>query len=210
MKESIITGKKFRRLTDTVNKQWQRISFWHKASDCEFNDGKTAESKVGAINGITSDFTCEDESIAASMVAVSQCFQSASEGKKLLASTLTGLGVNTSSDASFEQIKTNLATLATHQYNAGYSAGYNAGYSVGYNAGINVYYKSVTVRLIANPSCSGYGIQTLETKNLDITQTFSYSSAISGEAYTRGIQDNNGSLPANAACSIAVYVTLNK
>lgn len=131
--ELVITGKKFRKLTDTVHKQWQRISFWHKASDCEFDDGKTAETKVGAINGITSDFTCENESIAASMVAVSQLFQSASEGKKLLAATLTGLGVSTAADATFSQIKTNISTLNTNRYNAGYNAGYNTGRIQGQN-----------------------------------------------------------------------------
>lgn len=51
--ETIVTGRKFRKLIDAATRQWQRISFWHKASDCEFDDGKTAEEKLGAINGIT-------------------------------------------------------------------------------------------------------------------------------------------------------------
>jgi len=120
----------------------------YSANDVIFDDGKNAENKVGAINGITSDFACEDESIAASMVAVSQCFQSASDGKKLLASTITGLGVNTASDATFNVISNNIKTLATNRYNtgynAGYSAGYNAGYSAGYNAGYSGGYNAYT------------------------------------------------------------------
>lgn len=68
--EQIVTGKKFRICIDVANKLWKRISFWTKASDVEFNDGKTAEEKLGAINGITSEFTCEDESIAASMPSI--------------------------------------------------------------------------------------------------------------------------------------------
>ena len=54
---------------------------------------------------------------------VDSCFQSVSNGKALLASTLTGLGVSTSSDATFETINTNIQTLATNMYNAGIKAG---------------------------------------------------------------------------------------
>ena len=68
--EQIVTGRKFRKLVDETNKIWQRISFWTKAADVEFNDGKTAEQKLGAINGITSDLTCEDPKIAASAKSV--------------------------------------------------------------------------------------------------------------------------------------------
>lgn len=43
-----------------------------EASDIKFNDSKSAETKVGAINGITSDINCEDETIAASAAMVNQ------------------------------------------------------------------------------------------------------------------------------------------
>ena len=68
--EQIVTGRKFRKLIDEANKIWQRISFWTKATDVEFNDGKTAEQKLGTINGITSDLNCEDPTIAASARSV--------------------------------------------------------------------------------------------------------------------------------------------
>lgn len=55
--EQIVTGRKFRKLIDEANKLWQRISFWTKASDVEFNDGKNAETKFGAINGVTDSLT---------------------------------------------------------------------------------------------------------------------------------------------------------
>ncbi len=53
--ERITTGRKFRRLIDRESKLWQLISWWTKASDVEFDDGKTAETKLGNINGITDD-----------------------------------------------------------------------------------------------------------------------------------------------------------
>ncbi len=68
--EQIVTGRKFRKLIDAANKKWQRISFWTKAGDVEFNDGKTAEMKLGGINGITSDLSCKDATIAASMTSI--------------------------------------------------------------------------------------------------------------------------------------------
>lgn len=49
--ETIVTGRKFRKLTDEATKQWQRFSFWTKASDVEFDDGNTLEDKIVNING---------------------------------------------------------------------------------------------------------------------------------------------------------------
>lgn len=46
MTENIVTGKKYRVLTDAENDQWDRISFWTKASDIEFEDGKNLEEKM--------------------------------------------------------------------------------------------------------------------------------------------------------------------
>ena len=51
--ETIVTGRKFRKCIDAATKAWQRISFWTKSSDVEFEDGKNAETKLGAIDGIT-------------------------------------------------------------------------------------------------------------------------------------------------------------
>ena len=68
--ETIVTGRKIRKLVDGATKQWQRISFWHKASDCEFDDGKTAETKLGAIDGITDSLDNTSSRIAASAKSV--------------------------------------------------------------------------------------------------------------------------------------------
>lgn len=68
--ERIITGRKFRRLIDKEAKLWQRFSWWTKASDVEFDDGKTAEQKLGNINGITSDMNMDRDDIASSISAV--------------------------------------------------------------------------------------------------------------------------------------------
>ena len=65
------TGKSYN-IFDKVNNVWNKISFWHKASDCEFNDGKTAQTKLGAIDGITSDLSGESETVAASIKCVNQ------------------------------------------------------------------------------------------------------------------------------------------
>ena len=49
-----VTGKKYRILKDAVNKVWDQISFWTSSTDVEFNDGMTAEQKVGDIKGLVS------------------------------------------------------------------------------------------------------------------------------------------------------------
>ena len=68
--ETIVTNRYFRRCTDAANKVWQRISFWHKASDCEFDDGSTAQTKVGAIKGITTSTSVTETGYAADMTTV--------------------------------------------------------------------------------------------------------------------------------------------
>ena len=69
--EKIITGKKYRVLADKATKLWNRYSFWNKASDTEFDDGKDAQTKLGAIDGITDSLTATSSNIAASAKAVS-------------------------------------------------------------------------------------------------------------------------------------------
>ena len=68
--EVLQKGKVYRILADAANQVWDKISFFTHADDVEFSDGQNASIKVGAINGITDDLTCEDPSIAASSVAV--------------------------------------------------------------------------------------------------------------------------------------------
>ena len=70
--EQIVTGRKFRKLIDEANKLWQRISIWTKASDVEFDDGQTAETKMGAIKGITTDINVTEPGYAADMIALAQ------------------------------------------------------------------------------------------------------------------------------------------
>lgn len=69
--ETIVTGRKFRKCIDATSKAWQRISFWTKSSDVEFEDGKNAETKLGAIDGITDSLEDTSSRMAASAKAVS-------------------------------------------------------------------------------------------------------------------------------------------
>lgn len=92
--------------SDAANLKWARQSFWTAASDVEFEDGMTAEQKLNELS-----------------TNLNQLFQSASDGKSLIASTLTGLGVNTSSDATYQTMSDNIKILATNIYNAGRTQG---------------------------------------------------------------------------------------
>ena len=68
----IVTGRSFRKCIDVANKLWLRISFWTKASDVEFDDGENAETKLGAIKGITADMNTTETGYAADMTALTQ------------------------------------------------------------------------------------------------------------------------------------------
>ena len=67
--EQIVTGRKFRKLIDEANKLWQRISFWTKASDVEFDDGSILQDKLGAISGVTSSLNATSTNMALSAAA---------------------------------------------------------------------------------------------------------------------------------------------
>ncbi len=90
IKETIVTGRKFRRCTDPDTKSYQTYSFWGKASDCEFNDGTTAEAKLGAIKGITTDLNIATNGYAADMKTVGTA-------KKALETSLNTLTTKTTS-----------------------------------------------------------------------------------------------------------------
>ncbi len=73
IKETIVSGKRLRRF---VNGAWERISFWHKASDCEFNDGTNAQEKLGNIKGITDSTSVSEHGYAADAKIVSDIYNS--------------------------------------------------------------------------------------------------------------------------------------
>lgn len=54
---------------------------------------------------------------------VESCFQYVSDGKALLASTITDLGVETAADATFQTIDSNIKQLMNDKYSEGYEAG---------------------------------------------------------------------------------------
>lgn len=56
MIENIVTGKKYRILTDEENDEWDRTSFWTHATDVEFSDGKNLEEKMLELTFKLKDF----------------------------------------------------------------------------------------------------------------------------------------------------------
>lgn len=73
--EKNVTGK-FYRIWSAADRLWHRISFWTHANDVEFNDGKTAQTKVGAIKGITTSTSATETGYAADATTVAALNQS--------------------------------------------------------------------------------------------------------------------------------------
>lgn len=101
--EQVVTGRAHRVLIDKASKLWQKISFWTKASDVEFSDGNTAETKVGAITGITSSLNSTSDNMALSASAG----KAINDSLKIITSTLAA--GETSITISEQQITTNSA-----------------------------------------------------------------------------------------------------
>lgn len=93
------TGRVFRKLIDKENMRWLKLSFWTASTDVEFADGKTAEKKLGAINGISSDPDDESEDIAASIKVVNQIKKAFGDGVNKIYNKLVGLGFTPDSNS---------------------------------------------------------------------------------------------------------------
>lgn len=126
--ESIVTGRYFRRYTDAVNKVWQRISFWHKASDCEFDDGQTAQTKVGAIKGITTSTSVTETGYAADMTTVknlqTQINELNSNLMKIKKQTYTPAVTDTIQKVTLESTPKNFIAIHTNNPDQGWYCGF--------------------------------------------------------------------------------------
>ena len=96
--ETISTGNKYRRLKDATNKIWQRISFWTKASDVEFDNGTTLEASLGNIQGITDSVSSTSSNIAASAKAVQTINSNLQDLNTSLTSTVGNINVYVGDD----------------------------------------------------------------------------------------------------------------
>ena len=128
LNETISTGNKYRRLKDASTKLWQRLSFWTKASDVEFDNGATAEASLGNIQGITDSLNSNSSTVAASAAAVNTLNSNisvyvGSDGKIHFRN-----GSGADSALNFSSYQTG--------YNEGHSAGYNEGYTAGQAAAV--------------------------------------------------------------------------
>lgn len=52
MTEHIVTGKKYRILTDEKKDEWDRVSFWTSSADVECLNGESVEEKTSKLEGI--------------------------------------------------------------------------------------------------------------------------------------------------------------
>lgn len=91
--EKKVTGK-FYRIWSTADKLWHRISFWTHANDVEFNDGKTAQTKLGDIKGITVSTNTKEIGYAADATSVAELNQSVTELNQSLGNLKTDFKIN--------------------------------------------------------------------------------------------------------------------
>lgn len=72
-----IKGRGYKVLVDNTPGAfvWNELSFWTSAEDVEFNDGKTAQAKLGDINGITTSTSVQNEGFAADATVVASIYK---------------------------------------------------------------------------------------------------------------------------------------
>ncbi len=107
--EKKVTGK-FYRIWSAADKLWHRISFWTHANDVEFNDGKTAQTKVGAIKGITTSTNTQETGYAADATTITTLNQSVA-GLNQSVDNLNQSLVNLKLVGGLSSIKINASTI---------------------------------------------------------------------------------------------------
>ncbi len=78
-----------------------------------------ATDNIQRTNALEKSVSEQGSNISDLKTTLDECFQSVSNGKRLLASTLTDKGINTSMDASFGEINNNILSLYTSAFAAG-------------------------------------------------------------------------------------------
>ena len=76
-----VTGRTYRVLADNTpnNFVWNQLSFWTAASDVEFEDGVDAETKLGAIQGITTSKSITSTGYAADASVTTALYKKTSQ-----------------------------------------------------------------------------------------------------------------------------------
>lgn len=90
------------RVYNSTSSIWNRYSFWNKASSCEFDDGETAEAKLGKIKGITTSLAATETGYAADATAV----KTLNDSLTAFSTTFTVANWATQSDGSYLQTQT--------------------------------------------------------------------------------------------------------
>ena len=138
---AIVSG--YQKMKDYIKQSsgYKLISRWANANTLECDDGKTLQSKVGGISGISSSLTANSTTQAASTNLTNQLYQnitnikqSFQDGCNILVSKCTELGVTPSSNSP-TNISNAIQTIANNQWSAGNTNGWNAGHTAGYNEG---------------------------------------------------------------------------
>lgn len=117
--EQIVTGRKFRKLIDEASRLWLRISFWTKASDVEFNDGETAETKFVNIANTINSLKQSFQDLKQSFQDLKQSFQ---DGVNKIFNFLNGLGFTPSPNS-----PDGICNAIQNMYNKRYSDGRTQG-----------------------------------------------------------------------------------
>ena len=76
-----VTGRTYRVLTDNTPGSfvWNQLSFWTAASDVEFSDGVDAQTKLGAIQGITTSTSITTTGYAADASVTTALYKKTSQ-----------------------------------------------------------------------------------------------------------------------------------
>ena len=110
-RERIVTGQKYRILSDFASKIWDRISFWTKASDVELDNGDNiqhySESVNDSLDSINTTLASHGQTIS------SQGSTITSQGQTITSQGQAISGINQSITSLSGRINTNATNIST-------------------------------------------------------------------------------------------------
>jgi len=117
-RERIVTGQKYRILSDFASKIWDRISFWTKASDVELDNGDNiqhySESVNDSLDSINTTLASHGQTISSQGSTItSQGSTITSQGQTITSQGQAISGINQSITSLSGRINTNATNIST-------------------------------------------------------------------------------------------------
>ncbi|MGC6174581.1 hypothetical protein [Lacrimispora sp. 38-1] len=131
---------------------------------------KGTDADPAELNKLSGEIDAVKKSLTNVSTELELTKKSVADGKSLVASAITNKGVTTAANATFQTMASNISTMATNQYNSGYSAGGNGKYQWQYLGNLSIGWSKV----------KQYTFNNVGSNVVQVIPVFKYETTVTG------------------------------